>query len=341
MHRICTIAVLTLLTACSTHSKAQLPLTLTRTITLAGVSGKFDHFAIDEPGSRLFAAATGSHAIEVVDLNSGSIVQSLNGLGKPHGLAWVPKQGQLIVADGSKAELDVFAGSPLKLIKSIKLSDDADDMVYDPATSLIYVGHGGSDAANPGRIAVIDTKSLSLLADLPVKAHPEGLELDPVRDRIFANISDTGEVVIIDGKSHSITTTWSLASEKGNTPLAYDAEDNRLFVGCRTPAKLLLLDGEMGKEITSAPADAGADDLFYEPSTRREYLITGSGVVDRYKMDSEGKLQELAPTTTANGAKTGLLVPSSGELFVGVPGVGGAAEIRVYTTAAKATAGQR
>ena len=69
---------------------------------------------------------------------------SLTGLGKPHGLAWVADQGKLFVADGTLAALKVYAGSPLKAIASLPLSDDADDMVYDPQTGLLYVGHGGS-----------------------------------------------------------------------------------------------------------------------------------------------------------------------------------------------------
>jgi len=60
---------------------------------------------------------------------------------------------------------------------TVKLSDDADNVVYDARTILLYVGHGGSDAANPARIAVIDTTNQSMVADLSVSAHPEGLEI--------------------------------------------------------------------------------------------------------------------------------------------------------------------
>jgi DNA-binding beta-propeller fold protein YncE len=69
------------------HAQQAAPLTLSRTISLTGVQGKFDHLAIDIKGNRLFIAATGNHSVEVIDLKSNKVQQSIVGLGKPHGLA--------------------------------------------------------------------------------------------------------------------------------------------------------------------------------------------------------------------------------------------------------------
>lgn len=335
MKRATIVVFLVVLTALSAYSVTDAPLKLQRTIVLSGVTGKFDHFAMDETKDRLFAAATGNQTVEMIDLSTGKSIQSLSGFGKPHGLAWIAETGRLFVADGSKAELDVLEGLPLKIAKRISLSEDADDMVYDDAHKMLYVGHGGTNAANPAAIAVVDATSLELIKDLPVGSHPEALELDANNDRIFANISDRGELVVIDGKTQTQIGTWPLTDVKGNTPLAYDAADNLLLVGCRTPSKLLVLDGKTGKTIASASADAGADDLFYEPRTHRAYLVTGSGSVDTYVVSHDGKLQVMPPTSTATGAKTGLLAPSQGTLFVGIPGTNAPSQVRMYLTGAK------
>jgi DNA-binding beta-propeller fold protein YncE len=312
------------------QAQTSAPLLLSRTISLAGVTGKFDHFAVDTTGKRLFAAATGVQSVLVIDLATDKIVDTLKGFGKPHGLAWVPATGRLFVADGGKATLDVFEGSPLKLIKTISLSEDADDMVYDPATSLLYVGHGGTNAANPARVAIVDAQSLVLVTNIPVASHPEALELDPKSDRIFANIADDGKIAVIDGKTHRLLSTWTLNAVKGNTPLAYDDADDLLLVGCRTPAKLLVLNAKTGEEIASAPTSTGADDLFYDPSTHRAYLIAGSGAIDSFNVSADGKLHVLAATHTSTGAKTGLLSPGNDDLYIGIPGADAPAAVRVY-----------
>jgi hypothetical protein len=308
------------------------PLTLDHTIALPKVTGKFDHFAIDEAGNRLFAASGGNHAVIVIDLGSGKIVQTLSGIQKPHGIAWIAGIHQLFVTDGSAGELEVFEGSPLKLAKSIKLSADADDLAYDSVDKLLYVGHGGTDAANPGAVSVVDVEKLDVIGTLPLAAHPEGIELDATGDRIFANVSDTGEVAVINGKTHSIEAKWSVPNEKGNTPLAYDQADGILLVGCRTPARLLVLDASTGKERDAAVSDAGADDLFYEATSHTAYLITGSGAIDSYAVSADGKLTVLGVTKTKAGAKTGLLVPAQGLLYVGLPGSDLPSEVLVYRT---------
>lgn len=100
------------------------------------------------------------------------------------------------------------------------------------------------------------------------------------------------------------------------------------------PAKLIALDAR-GKEIGAASSDAGADDLFFEPKTMRVYLITGSGFVDTYSVAQNGRLGTIGRTHTAPGAKTGLLVPSEGLLYIGLPEVNGPPEIDVYATGSK------
>jgi hypothetical protein len=314
------------------HGQDTHELTLKRTIELPGVAGKFDHFALDPAGNRLFASAAGPHAVEVIDLATGKIADTLTGIGKPHGVAWIADASRLFAADGAKGELDVFAGSPLKRIATIPLSEDADDMAYDGQTKLLYVGHGGTDAANPARVAVIDVDALKLVAELPVATHPEALELDATHDRILVNLADSGQIAVIDGKTHTISATWPLAQSKGNTPLAYDAAEGFVLVGCRAPAQLLVLDGKDGKQIAKAASDAGADDLFFDASSRRAYLIAGSGAVDAFSVGAQGKLAPVSVTRTAAGAKTGLLDEQGRALYIGIPGAAGAASIRVYET---------
>ena len=312
------------------------PLVIRQTIKLPGVAGKFDHFAIDLAGKRLFAAATGSHSVEVIDLATGRVTQSISGLGKPHGLAWVGSTHTLYVADGGLAELRQYRGSPLELKGTLKLSDDADDMVYNEANHLLFVGHGGSGAAAPARVAVVDTDALRLKTDIPVLTHPEALEIDKETQRIFANIADSGEVAILDGAGNSVTGDWKLTGAGHNVPLAYDSQDHVLYVACRTPAVLLALDSATGKELARIPTSEGADDLFYDQDAHRVYVIAGAGEVDVFQAAAHGMLESLGKVSTVAGAKTALFVPSQSLLYVGVPGMGGQpAEIRVFSTASK------
>jgi YVTN family beta-propeller protein len=314
-----------------TPAQTTFPFTLQRTIQLPGVVGKFDHFAIDLPGHRLFVSATGNHSVEVIDLATNRVSDTITGLGKPHGLAWVAGTRSLYIADGALAELRLYRGAPLKLIAKIKLSEDADDMVLDEADHSIYVGHGGTNAANPGRIARVDLDTSALVSDIPAAAHPEALDIDLSGQRIFANIADAGEVAVVDPPANALAAHWKLHNASDNVPMAYDPEDGLLFIACRTPAMLLALDGASGVELTRLPTGSGADDLFYDAALHRVYVIAGVGEVHTYQLEEGRHLRPLPVLATAPGAKTALFVPSQSLLYVGVPAEGvHPAEIRIF-----------
>jgi YVTN family beta-propeller protein len=328
------LIVFCFLTSCI-FAKSQTPavLALNRTISLRGVTGRFDHLAIDVAGNRLFIAAAGNHSVEVIDLKTDKVLESITGLGKPHGLAWVSEISSLYVADGTLGELRVYRGSPLKLSGALKLSDDADDMVYDEANHQLFVGHGGSDAANHAKVAVVDAKSFSLIANLAVATHPEALDIDPASKRVFVNIAKSNEVAIIDTASNTIGAHWKLTKAADNVPMAFDSDHQLLYVACRAPGMMIALDAATGKEVASQPVADGADDLFYDPALRRVYVISGAGEVDTFQVDDAKSLRSLAVQHTAAGAKTALFVPAQNLLYVGVPAESGKpAEIRVYAT---------
>jgi DNA-binding beta-propeller fold protein YncE len=309
------------------------PLSLSHAIPLPGVIGRFDHLAIDTQGNRLFVAATGKHSVEVVNLDTDKIQQSISNLGKPHGLAWVAESGSLYVADGALGELRVYKGSPLTLAGTIKLSDDADDMVYDKVHRLLFVGYGGSETGNPAKVAVVDTTSFRLVASIAVASHPEALDIDPKTGRVFVNLAEANEVDVIGTASKAIEARWKLTKAADNVPMAFDGEHNLLYVACRMPGTILALNATTGKEVESLPTASGADDLFYDADLRRIYVINGVGEVDTYQVDEKEVLHPMRIQPTASGAKTALFVPAQRLLYVSIPGAeANPAEIRIYTT---------
>ena len=209
MTKIARAIVLSFLCGFAANAQTGAPLTLSKTISLPGVIGGFDHFAIDLSGDVLFAAAKDNHTIEAVNLKTGKLSKYY----RAAEAAW-PGVGsathRLYVADGKLAQLKVYQGNPLKVSGALKLSDDADDMVYDEQNGMLYVGHGGSNAANPARIAIVNTKDFTLAANLDVSAHPEALDLDGQGQRVFANIAGAAQVAVIDTKTNAVVDAWTL-----------------------------------------------------------------------------------------------------------------------------------
>jgi hypothetical protein len=56
------------------------PLRLIQTIPLPDVHGRIDHFDVDLKGQRLFMSALGNNTLEVFDLRSNKVIQTIDGL---------------------------------------------------------------------------------------------------------------------------------------------------------------------------------------------------------------------------------------------------------------------
>src|SRR5512136_384295 len=94
-------------------------LTLTQTIPLPGVQGRFDHFAIDVKGRRLFVAALGNNTLEVVDLAAGKRIQSVGGMSKPTGVLYLPEPNRILVGNGDDGTLKILDGATFKVVESL------------------------------------------------------------------------------------------------------------------------------------------------------------------------------------------------------------------------------
>src|SRR5204863_5504566 len=83
-------------------------LKLEKTILLPGVKGRFDHFAIDPKGQRLFVAALGNNTLEVIDVGAGKRSKSITGLHKPTGVVYLSEANQIGVANGDDGSFKLF-----------------------------------------------------------------------------------------------------------------------------------------------------------------------------------------------------------------------------------------
>jgi hypothetical protein len=114
--------------------------------------------------------------------------------------------------------------------------------------------------------------------------------------------------------------------------MALDEAHHRLFVGCRIPAQLAVFDTESGKIVASPAIVEHTDDLFFDASKGRIYIL-GEGFIEAWQEKDPDRYQRIGRYATPADGRTGLFVPGLGELFETIPHHGQqGAEILVYTT---------
>ncbi len=288
-------------------------LILKLTIPLPQVEGRFDHFAADVKGGRIFVAALGHNTVEVLDVKAGQRLHSIPGLHKPTGVLYLPELNQLFVANGDDGTLKIFDGATYQLVGSIGSLDDADNIRYDEKTKLIYLGFG------EGGLAIIDPAKQERVSEIKLKGHPESFQLEKNGARIFVNIPDARQIAVIDREKREVIATWHLEKFGGNFPMALDETNHRLFVGCRTPASFFAIDTTSGKAISNFQISGDTDDLFYDARRKRIYVSCGEGIVDVIEQRDADHYRLQERIQTRAGARTSFLSVELNEFYLAVP----------------------
>ena len=312
---------------CAVAAQSGPALQLKQTIALPGVEGRIDHFTYDPAGERLFVCALGNNTVEVIDLQKGERVHSITGLGAPQGVGYVPEANRLFVANDKGGILKIYDGKSFAPLGEVNFTDDADNVREDEATKKVYVGFGS------GGIGVVSAPDGKQIGSIKLSAHPEAFELEKTGRRIFVNVPNSRHVAVVDREKSEVIARWQTDLAFGNFPMALDEANHRLFVGCRLPPKLIVLNTESGDVAAKTDISGDCDELFYDSNHRRIYAICGTGEIDVIQQADPNTYKTLTKVGTAKGARTGLFVPEQAKLFVAVPQrASQRAEIRVYDT---------
>lgn len=365
--QIAVLLMLTLLSGCADagRRKGTLAPTLRRTFVLhgvgaprrdVGVPGRIDHCAYDAATGRLFVAALENGSLEVLDLNQGVRVESIGGLGHPQGIAVVPTSQCAVVACADGLVI-VYDTRTLAERARLNLGRGADNVRCDAVAHVVYVTYGDTSA---GAIAALDPTTWEKRRDIAFRSRPESFQLEPNGARVFANLPEgiratkDGVVAVADRNAGQIATEIPLTGRARNFPMAFDAAHERLFVVCRRPPKLIVIDTRRNAVIGEADCSEDSDDAFYDAKTNRVLVIGGgfrpdmqepatsrpsgamdeTGAIDVFVVGRRGELTRAAVTHSAPHARTGLFVPDRRALYIAVPPRDGRdAEIREYRVA--------
>ena len=274
------------------------------------MSGRIDHLGIDVKRQRLLVAELGNNSLGVVDLAVGKVLRRISSLRGPQGVVYVPSSDSVFVANAGDGSVRVLRGEDLTPIGHIDLGDDADNVRVDAVRNRVMVGYG------KGALAVIDPAGLSKTADIRLKAHPEGFQIDETGTQVFANVPDAREISVVDlatGSTRSLPTQGA----GSNFPMAIDREAHRLLVVFRSPPTLMAFSSQDGHVAAKVETCGNADDVFFDRKRRRVYVSCGAGAVDVLEPDEQG-YRRLARVPTVSGARTSLFVPELDRLFVAV-----------------------
>jgi len=302
-----------------TATRDILPLQLEEEIPVPGVAGRLDHFTVDAKRKRLFVSALGNNTVEVIDLFAGRVVQSIKGLAQPQGPLYVPGVDKLYVANAEDGKVRVYEGATYALRKSLDFGNDPDNMRYDEASKMVFVGFGQDN----GGIAMIDPKTDERVGQVyKTEGHPESFQVEASGGHIFVNVPDAGNVVESIDRASGTVTKWPLKGLRANYAMALNEEDHRLFTVTRKTPMLVVFDSQTGSEVARLRAAGECDDIFFDASRKRIYVIGGEGIISAFQQNDPDHYELVANVPSSVGIRTGYFYIPRDRLYVGVPAKG-------------------
>jgi YVTN family beta-propeller protein len=298
-----TFAAVFILAACASADGGY---SVTKKIPIAG-TGSWDYLAVDEAARRLYV----SHGtrVEVIDLDSLSVVGNISKTPGVHGIAIAPESGKGFVSDGQSNTVTVFDLKTMKTITEVPTGQKPDAIIYDPRTARVFAFNGDGNSAT-----AIDASTNKVAGTVDLGGGPEFAAADG-KGYVFNNLEDEGLVLKINSRDLKVEQRWPTAPCSSPSSMAMDQANRRLFVGCRSKV-MAVLDADSGKVVTTLPIGDHVDATAFDPATKLIFNSNGEGTITVIHQDSPDKYSVVETVKTLPRAKTMALDPQTHQLFL-------------------------
>lgn len=274
-----------------------------------GGEGGWDYAIVDAAGRRLYL----SHATKVVvlDADKETAVGEIPDTNGVHGIAFAPAMGKGFTSNGRDNSVTIFDLKTLKVTGTVKTSQNPDAIIFDPASQRVFtLNHSRPE----GTSTVIDAATGEVVKTIALKGTPEFAVADGT-GKVFVNLEDTNEIIVIDSKKGEILNRWPLAPGEGPSGLAMDLKTRRLFSVCRN-RKMIVMDADKGTVLADLPIGQGVDAAAFDPDSKYVFSSNGDGTLTIVHEDSASKFSVVENVPTQRGARTMALDLKTHKIFL-------------------------
>ena len=297
------IAILTVAGALAQSSASY---RVTHTYLLGG-DGSWDYVVPDPLHHRLFIARR--NRTMVVDQETGKLLGEVTGIQGAHGTAVAEATGHGFATAGNDQSVLMFDLKSFKVLGRIPAAEDADAILYDSASNRVFTLNGDAHSST-----VIDPVEGKLITNIQLGGKPE-YGASAGDGKVYANLSDTSEVVEIDAKAARVLRRWSTAPCKQPVSMAIDTAHHRLFSGCRSGV-MAVSDYGAGKVVATLPIGTGVDGAGYDPGSGDAFASNADGTLTVIHQDSPDQYHVAQTLETPQGSRNMGLDPTNHRVYV-------------------------
>ena len=281
---------------------------IVRTIPL-GAPDHWDYLSFDPESHRIYV----SHGdrVTVVDGHDGAMLGEVTGFpGGTHGIAVATAMGRGYTDDGRAGEAASFNLATLKTGKRIKAAEDADGIIFDPASGHLFVINGES-----ATLTVIDPRTDRAVATVEAGGALE-FGVSGNNGKLYVDGVARNEIVRVDTRTNVADAHWPMPGCTTPRGLAIDLQTRRLFASCGNKT-LVVVNAETGAIVAQLPIGAGSDGAAFDPGRRRIFSSNGQdGTLSIIEERDAQTFIPLGEIRTAPLARTMSIDPATGRIYL-------------------------
>jgi DNA-binding beta-propeller fold protein YncE len=269
--------------------------------------GSWDYLTVDENARRLYI----SHGtqVEVLDIDTGTIVGNVPDTPGVHGIAIASDQGRGFTSNGQTSNVSVFDLKTLKLIQQVPTGKKPDAIIYDPTTSQVFAFNGGGNSTTA--ISAADGK---VNGTVDLGGGPEFAVSDGA-GYVYNNLEDESMLLKINSSKLAVEQRWPTSPCQSPSSLAMDRPNRRLFLGCRSKV-MAVVNADTGKVIATLPIGDHVDATAFDPELKLIFNSNGEGTVTVIHQDDPDHYSPVETVPTLPRAKTMALDAKTHRLFL-------------------------
>ncbi len=273
-----------------------------------GGDGGWDYLTVDAESRRLYV--TRGTRVMVFDADSLEPAGEIPNTAGVHGVALAPELGRGYTSNGRAGTVTVFDPKTLKTIDEWKVTgENPDAILYDGFSKRVFAFNGRTANAT-----ILDASKGTVVATVALGGKPEFAATD-LAGRVFVNIEDKSEVVVLDAARTEVIKRWPLAPCEEPSGMAIDRKGKTLLVGCGN-RMAAIVDTDSGKVVATVPIGEGVDANAFDPGTGLGFSSNGEGTLTVIGKNAEGKYAPLQTVPTQPRARTMALDEKTHRVFV-------------------------
>jgi DNA-binding beta-propeller fold protein YncE len=277
-----------------------------KTVPVGG-EGFWDYLSVDSSTRRLYISH-GTH-VQVMDIDSYSLVGDIPDTQGVHGIALAPELGRGFTSNGRSNTVTIFDLKTLKTLGTANTGTNPDAIVYDGGTKRVFTLNGRSNNAT-----AINAADGTVAGTLELGGKPEFAVADG-KGSIYVNIEDKSELVQFDAQKLNVLNRWPLAPCEEPSGLAMDLKNRRLFAGCGNKM-MAVVDADTGKVIATPAIGQGVDANRFDPETNYAFASNGEGTLTVVHEDSPDNFSVVENVPTKRSARTMALDRKTHNIFL-------------------------